>query len=149
MFVDRTPRSVYCVDAGTRRVRASIVRFSSRSYPLSSLQSVHIMCALILGSSNVMSSMSHRRPSGAKLHSLAVEAPMTKVINIILAAQENSPLYIAQALDKVYFWRTDCLLRLHSYRHRKQQLYRASHVLVDWVLLTWIWDVPPPCLGSR
>ncbi len=44
---------------------------------------------------------SHRRPSGAKLHSLAVEAPMTKVINIILAAQENSPLYIAQALDKV------------------------------------------------
>ena len=27
--------------------------------------------------------------------------------------------------------------------------YRASHVLVDWVLLTWIWDVPPPCLGSR
>ena len=61
------------------------------------------MCVLILGSSNVMS-MSHRRPSGAKLHSLAVEAPMTKVINIILAAQENSPLYIAQALDKVCFW---------------------------------------------
>ena len=28
---------------------------------------------------------------------------MTKVINIILAAQENSPLYIAQALDKVSF----------------------------------------------
>ena len=28
-------------------------------------------------------------------------------------------------------------------------IYRASHVLVDWVLLTWIWDVPPPCLGSR
>ena len=27
--------------------------------------------------------------------------------------------------------------------------YRASHVLVDWVLLTWIWDVPPPCLGSK
>ena len=54
------------------------------------------------GSSNIMS-MSHRRPSGAKLHSLAVEAPMTKVINIILAAQENSPLYIAQALDKVCF----------------------------------------------
>ena len=27
--------------------------------------------------------------------------------------------------------------------------YRASHVLVDWVLLTWIWDVPPPCFGSR
>ena len=62
-----------------------------------------ISCWLIPGSSNVMSMMSHRRPSGAKLHSLAVEAPMTKVINIILAAQENSPLYIAQALDKVSF----------------------------------------------
>ena len=23
-------------------------------------------------------------------------------------------------------------------------LYRASHVLEDWVLLTWIWNVPPP-----
>ena len=29
------------------------------------------------------------------------------------------------------------------------ELYRASHVLVDWVLLTLIWDVPPPCLVSR
>ena len=28
-------------------------------------------------------------------------------------------------------------------------LYRASHVLEDWVLLTWIWNVPPPYLGSR
>ena len=28
-------------------------------------------------------------------------------------------------------------------------VYRASHVLVHWVLLTWIWDVPPSCLGSR
>ena len=57
-----------------------------------------------------MMSMTHRRPSGAKLHSLAVEAPMTKVINIILAAQENSPLYIAQALDKVCFWSCACAL---------------------------------------
>ena len=30
-----------------------------------------------------------------------------------------------------------------------QSIYRASHVLEDWVLLTWIWDVPPSCLGSR
>ena len=27
--------------------------------------------------------------------------------------------------------------------------YRASHVLVDWVLLTWTWDVPPTWLGSK
>ena len=44
--------------------------------------------------------LSMRRPSGAKLHSMSVEAPITKVINIILNAQENSPNYIAQALDK-------------------------------------------------
>ena len=45
-----------------------------------------------------------RQSSGAKIHSLSAavgEAPITKVINIILAAQENSPLYISQALDKV------------------------------------------------
>lgn len=37
----------------------------------------------------------------AKLHSLTIEAPITKVINIIAAAQQNCPLYIAQALEKV------------------------------------------------
>ena len=26
-----------------------------------------------------------------------------------------------------------------------KHLYRASHVLADWVLLTLIWDVPPSC----
>ena len=31
----------------------------------------------------------------------------------------------------------------------KSSEYRASHVLLDWVLLTLIWDVPPSCLGSR
>ena len=30
----------------------------------------------------------------------------------------------------------------------REVIYRASHVLEDWVLLTWIWDVPPSCLGS-
>jgi len=42
-----------------------------------------------------------RRPSSHKQYSMSVEAPITKVINIILAAQENQPSYIAQALDKV------------------------------------------------
>ena len=45
--------------------------------------------------------LSARRQSGAKLHSLSVEAPITKVVNLLLAVQENSPQYIAQALDKV------------------------------------------------
>ena len=27
-------------------------------------------------------------------------------------------------------------------------LYRVTHLLADWVGLTWIWDVPLSCLGS-
>ncbi|CAL8088263.1 unnamed protein product [Orchesella dallaii] len=42
-----------------------------------------------------------RRQSLAKLHSLTIEAPITKVINIIATAQQNCPVYIAQALEKV------------------------------------------------
>lgn len=42
-----------------------------------------------------------RRQSIAKTYSMTIEAPITKVINLITAAQENSPIYIAQALDKV------------------------------------------------
>ncbi|XP_023340227.1 high affinity cAMP-specific and IBMX-insensitive 3',5'-cyclic phosphodiesterase 8A isoform X3 [Eurytemora carolleeae] len=42
-----------------------------------------------------------RRRSSGKPHPAAMEAPINKVLNIILAAQENQPLYIAQALDKV------------------------------------------------
>lgn len=40
-----------------------------------------------------------RRASSHK--SSHIDAPITKVINIILAAQENQPSYIIQALDKV------------------------------------------------
>ena len=46
-----------------------------------------------------------RRQSLARLHSMAIEAPITKVINIISAAQESSPIYISQALDKVINFR--------------------------------------------
>ena len=60
------------------------------------------------GGGGVMSSSSSshvvstsRRQSVAKMQHHTVEAPITKVISIILAAQENSPQYIAQALDKV------------------------------------------------
>ncbi|KAG7161259.1 High affinity cAMP-specific and IBMX-insensitive 3',5'-cyclic phosphodiesterase 8B-like [Homarus americanus] len=42
-----------------------------------------------------------RRQSLVKLHSLTIEAPITRVFNIINAAQENSPAYVAQALEKV------------------------------------------------
>ena len=58
---------------------------------------------LILNSIYISANSSNylRRPSSHKQYSMSVEAPITKVINIILAAQENQPSYIAQALDKV------------------------------------------------
>jgi len=51
--------------------------------------------------SEANSAINFRRPSSHKQYSMSIEAPITKVINIILAAQENQPSYIAQALDKV------------------------------------------------
>ncbi|CAJ0947544.1 unnamed protein product [Ranitomeya imitator] len=43
----------------------------------------------------------HRYPSMARIHTMTIEAPITKVINIINAAQENSPVTVAEALDRV------------------------------------------------
>ncbi|XP_070543664.1 high affinity cAMP-specific and IBMX-insensitive 3',5'-cyclic phosphodiesterase 8B-like isoform X3 [Ptychodera flava] len=43
----------------------------------------------------------NRRQSMARIHSMTIEAPITKVINIINAAQENSPITVVQALDRV------------------------------------------------
>ncbi|XP_069990396.1 high affinity cAMP-specific and IBMX-insensitive 3',5'-cyclic phosphodiesterase 8B isoform X2 [Penaeus vannamei] len=51
---------------------------------------------LLEGTQNII-----RRHSLVKLHSLTIEAPITRVFNIITAAQENSPAYVAQALEKV------------------------------------------------
>uniref|UniRef100_A0A8C5S7S5 Phosphodiesterase n=1 Tax=Laticauda laticaudata TaxID=8630 RepID=A0A8C5S7S5_LATLA len=43
----------------------------------------------------------HRYSSIARIHSMTIEAPITKVINIINSAQENSPVTVAEALDRV------------------------------------------------
>lgn len=42
-----------------------------------------------------------RHSSMARIHSMTIEAPITKVINIINAAQENSPVTVTEALDRV------------------------------------------------
>uniref|UniRef100_A0A8C9T0S9 Phosphodiesterase n=1 Tax=Scleropages formosus TaxID=113540 RepID=A0A8C9T0S9_SCLFO len=42
-----------------------------------------------------------RHSSMARIHSMTIEAPITKVINIINAAQESSPMPVAEALDRV------------------------------------------------
>ncbi|XP_066094781.1 high affinity cAMP-specific and IBMX-insensitive 3',5'-cyclic phosphodiesterase 8A isoform X3 [Saccopteryx bilineata] len=42
-----------------------------------------------------------RHSSIARIHSMTIEAPITKVISIINAAQENSPMPVTEALDHV------------------------------------------------
>ncbi|XP_044774111.1 high affinity cAMP-specific and IBMX-insensitive 3',5'-cyclic phosphodiesterase 8A isoform X2 [Neomonachus schauinslandi] len=42
-----------------------------------------------------------RHSSMARIHSMTIEAPITKVINIISAAQESSPMAVTEALDRV------------------------------------------------
>ncbi|CAO2592936.1 High affinity cAMP-specific and IBMX-insensitive 3',5'-cyclic phosphodiesterase 8B [Lemmus lemmus] len=51
--------------------------------------------------SDAPSLQNRRYPSMARIHSMTIEAPITKVINIINAAQENSPVTVAEALDRV------------------------------------------------
>ncbi|CAN8005229.1 unnamed protein product, partial [Ixodes hexagonus] len=43
----------------------------------------------------------NRRQSFAKFHAMTIEAPITKVINMLVATQENSPVFVVQALDRV------------------------------------------------
>uniref|UniRef100_A0AAX7UI81 Phosphodiesterase n=1 Tax=Astatotilapia calliptera TaxID=8154 RepID=A0AAX7UI81_ASTCA len=53
-------------------------------------------------SSRSTPSLQNRRYSSvARIHSMTIEAPITKVINIINAAQESSPVTVAEALDRV------------------------------------------------
>ncbi|XP_041464476.1 high affinity cAMP-specific and IBMX-insensitive 3',5'-cyclic phosphodiesterase 8B-like isoform X2 [Lytechinus variegatus] len=61
----------------------------------------------------------NRRQSVARIHSMTIEAPITKVINIINTAQENSPSTVVQALDRVL----DIL--------RSSELYNPAQVRED------------------
>ncbi|XP_015220404.2 high affinity cAMP-specific and IBMX-insensitive 3',5'-cyclic phosphodiesterase 8B isoform X2 [Lepisosteus oculatus] len=51
--------------------------------------------------SDAPSLQNRRYSSMARIHSMTIEAPITKVINIINSAQENSPVTVAEALDRV------------------------------------------------
>ncbi|XP_032395257.1 high affinity cAMP-specific and IBMX-insensitive 3',5'-cyclic phosphodiesterase 8B isoform X1 [Etheostoma spectabile] len=52
-------------------------------------------------SSDASGLQNRRYSSVARIHSMTIEAPITKVINIINAAQESSPVTVAEALDRV------------------------------------------------
>ncbi|XP_077863705.1 high affinity cAMP-specific and IBMX-insensitive 3',5'-cyclic phosphodiesterase 8B [Saccoglossus kowalevskii] len=73
----------------------------------------------------------HRRQSMARIHSMTIEAPITKVINIINAAQENSPITVVQALDRVLeILRTS---ELYSPQLNSQQVKEEDQVTSDYV----------------
>ncbi|XP_048337777.1 high affinity cAMP-specific and IBMX-insensitive 3',5'-cyclic phosphodiesterase 8A isoform X2 [Sphaerodactylus townsendi] len=58
------------------------------------------ICERVQAESQTGSSQ-RRHSSMARIHSMTIEAPITKVINIINAAQESSPMPVAEALDRV------------------------------------------------
>ncbi|XP_072051313.1 high affinity cAMP-specific and IBMX-insensitive 3',5'-cyclic phosphodiesterase 8B-like [Amphiura filiformis] len=106
---DSVPQTVRItpVIGGGGRVRHHV--FTKRSPSLSSTGSLHnqVYSHEIQHLEKVTSDLSNggpslnRRQSVARIHSMTIEAPITKVINIINAAQENSPLTVVQALDRV------------------------------------------------
>uniref|UniRef100_A0A8C3JAR1 Phosphodiesterase n=1 Tax=Calidris pygmaea TaxID=425635 RepID=A0A8C3JAR1_9CHAR len=64
-------------------------------------QHVKITPVIVLSLMAAPSLQTRRYSSMARIHSMTIEAPITKVINIINAAQENSPITVAEALDRV------------------------------------------------
>uniref|UniRef100_A0A8U8ANL8 Phosphodiesterase n=1 Tax=Geospiza parvula TaxID=87175 RepID=A0A8U8ANL8_GEOPR len=64
--------------------------------PMSLVSAVRVQILLCFATG----SSQRRRSSMARVHSMTIEAPITKVINIINAAQESSPLPVAEALDR-------------------------------------------------
>uniref|UniRef100_A0A3B3US57 Phosphodiesterase n=1 Tax=Poecilia latipinna TaxID=48699 RepID=A0A3B3US57_9TELE len=66
------------------------------------LGNVLLVLSLKTFPSSIPTASSQRRHSSmARIHSMTIEAPITKVINIINQAQESSPMPVAEALDRV------------------------------------------------
>ncbi|XP_036590804.1 high affinity cAMP-specific and IBMX-insensitive 3',5'-cyclic phosphodiesterase 8A isoform X2 [Trichosurus vulpecula] len=77
-----------------------IRHYVSISRVCSDTNKVEKTCERVQAESQTGSSQ-RRHSSMARIHSMTIEAPITKVINIINAAQESSPMPVAEALDRV------------------------------------------------
>ncbi|XP_051837151.1 high affinity cAMP-specific and IBMX-insensitive 3',5'-cyclic phosphodiesterase 8A isoform X2 [Antechinus flavipes] len=77
-----------------------IRHYVSISRMCNDINKVEKTCERVQAESQTGSSQ-RRHSSMARIHSMTIEAPITKVINIINAAQENSPIPVAEALDRV------------------------------------------------
>uniref|UniRef100_A0A8C1ELQ7 Phosphodiesterase n=1 Tax=Cyprinus carpio carpio TaxID=630221 RepID=A0A8C1ELQ7_CYPCA len=69
--------------------------------PLNDHNKTEKPCERVQAESQTAGSSQRRYSSMARIHSMTIEAPITKVINIINAAQESSPMPVAEALDRV------------------------------------------------
>ncbi|XP_027707882.1 high affinity cAMP-specific and IBMX-insensitive 3',5'-cyclic phosphodiesterase 8A isoform X2 [Vombatus ursinus] len=77
-----------------------IRHYVSISTVCNDINKVEKTCERVQAESQTGSSQ-RRHSSMARIHSMTIEAPITKVINIINAAQESSPMPVAEALDRV------------------------------------------------
>ncbi|XP_072475866.1 high affinity cAMP-specific and IBMX-insensitive 3',5'-cyclic phosphodiesterase 8A isoform X2 [Notamacropus eugenii] len=77
-----------------------IRHYVSISRVCNDINKVEKTCERVQAESQTGSSQ-RRHSSMARIHSMTIEAPITKVINIINAAQESSPMPVAEALDRV------------------------------------------------
>lgn len=88
-----------------------------------------------------------RRQSLAKLHSLTIEAPITRVITLIYAAQENSPPQVAQILDKVVeILRTT---ELYSPQLMQEEKTRTEDPVATDLIGALLSQGPKPLSGAR
>uniref|UniRef100_A0A674B4Y0 Phosphodiesterase n=1 Tax=Salmo trutta TaxID=8032 RepID=A0A674B4Y0_SALTR len=90
--------SQYSKRSMSQYCKRSMSQYCKRSMSQYCKRSMSQYCVLL---SPAPSLQNRRYSSVARIHSMTIEAPITKVINIINAAQESSPVSVADALDRV------------------------------------------------
>uniref|UniRef100_A0A8B9EDR6 Phosphodiesterase n=2 Tax=Anser TaxID=8842 RepID=A0A8B9EDR6_ANSCY len=91
-----------CTNENNKQVLFCFVFTESHSFKCKNRRKDSVDVKSITSQSSDAPSLQTRRNSSmARIHSMTIEAPITKVINIINAAQENSPITVAEALDRV------------------------------------------------
>uniref|UniRef100_A0A8C3JB99 Phosphodiesterase n=1 Tax=Calidris pygmaea TaxID=425635 RepID=A0A8C3JB99_9CHAR len=95
-------KRLHCSNENNKQVFFCFVFTESHSFKCKNRRKDSIDVKSITSQSSDAPSLQTRRYSSmARIHSMTIEAPITKVINIINAAQENSPITVAEALDRV------------------------------------------------
>uniref|UniRef100_A0A674J082 Phosphodiesterase n=1 Tax=Terrapene triunguis TaxID=2587831 RepID=A0A674J082_9SAUR len=95
-------KKLCCTNENNKQVLFHFIFLESQSFRCKNRRKESIDVKSITSRSSDAPSLQNRRYSSmARIHSMTIEAPITKVINIINTAQENSPVTVAEALDRV------------------------------------------------